>query len=173
MGFGKDGKGQILWDRADVTPGALAALDIASIASGYSLEEDFRILKQQYWVNFQAAAFDNGEGPIMVGLADGSLTSAEIEEAIEARPVDSNDYPANEQCMRPVWPFDGQMVVSVDTTNGANGGSVIMISGEHNPRWTFSDSEAWRYWVYNVGAQTLTTGSTTRFITKNYGVWVR
>ncbi len=164
MGFGKDGKGQILWSRSSFTVGVLAALDLAANGDGYtSLEEDFRILRTDYYISFAPQAVAD---ILLIGMADGGLTAAEIEEAIESRPQDLNDYPANEQVMRPVWPVE----ILGDASAGAG---PVTVKGTVNPKWTFKSPEGWQWWIYNTSAAAATTtGGIVTIIAKHFGVWV-
>ncbi len=160
MGFGKDGKGQILWDALNQGLGALAAKDVVAFGAR-AIQEDFRILRLDYYAAWKAAAAGDA---VLFGLADGALTAAEIEECIENQALDSNDVPAIEQSMRPVWPMD----MLVDSAGGTPN-----VSGSIKPRWTFKDTDSWQYWAYNPDSSTaLTTGGELPLVCKIFGVWV-
>lgn len=162
MGFGKDGTGTILYNYQVVTLGTLAARDVA-VSGAYPLAEDFRYLKSQYFLDFGTQAVGDN---ILIGLADGELSSAEVEECIESIPTDRNDNLQNERAMRPVWPLE------ILGENSAGGG-VLQIKGESKPRWTFSDTDGWRWFVYNLDTGiAITTGSTVTIFEKVFGVWV-
>ncbi len=172
MGFGKDGKGQILYDYVPITLSTLSTKDVISAPSDNSLTEDFRILKTEYWIQWTPALTDGFEGPVVIGMAAGGLTSAEIEEALEARPSDTSDYPAIEQVMRPVWP----LVNSMFFADGAAGFTASMaqpLHGTFNPKWTFPNPDGWVWWVYNQGSIVLATGGSMFIFAKHWGVWVR
>lgn len=102
----------------------------------------------------------------MFGIADGGLTDAEIEECLESAPSDTNDRPAVEQAGRPVWPL--AMIALPDPD-----GTLPVVSGSWTQKWTFSNAEAWTYWVYNLDTGALTSGGTLAIFAKIYGVWVR
>ncbi len=167
MGFGKDGRGQILYGRTNLAVGALAALDATFVSDGYGggsgLDEDFRILKLDYYLNYEPQATGD---VVLVGIADGHMTAPEIEEALEARPNDGNDVPAVEEVMRPVWP--------IAIMGGSESGSGRTVyQGSINVRWTFKNPEGWNWWVYNIdNSNALTTGSIFHSITKYFGMWV-
>ncbi len=172
-GFGKDGKGQILWDVVTLTLGTLASQDVISVGSvtGLNLREDFRILKTQYFIHFAPGAFDALEGPLLVGMAAGGLTAALIEEAIESTPNDRNDYPEIEEVMRPIWPLDS-LFLSVDTTNNASTGNRLVAVDEFNPRWTMPSPDGWVWWAMNRSAGALSDLGTLIITAKHFGVWV-
>ncbi len=164
MGFGKDNTGFILYDRISITPGALAALDVAKTDSAIALADDFRILRMDYWVDFGPQATGD---IILFGVADGALTAAEIEEALEARATDANDVPATEQSMRAVWPLE------IMGENSAGSGSGMLTKGSVKLKWTFRNPDTWTYWLYNTDSgNALTTGSRLGVIAKIFGVWV-
>ncbi len=165
MGFGKDNSGIILYDRITISPAALVALDLAKTDSAITLAEDFRILRMDYWVDYGPQAAGD---IILFGVADGALTAAEIEEALEARAGDSNDVPETEQSMRAVWPLE------IMGENSAGSGSPSLgTKGSINLKWTFKDPDGWTFWLYNTdSANPLTTGSKLSVITKIFGVWV-
>ncbi len=165
MGFGKDGKGFIIWDRSTVTLGALAADDVIGVVANSGLAEDFRILRTDYFINhFPGAAENSG---LLVGISDAALTDAEVEECIESTPVDSNDFPESEQSMRPVWPLELYQVTAASELN-----SLSPRKGTVKLRWTFTNGNSWRWWVFNAG-NTITTGGEVSIIAKHFGVWVR
>ncbi len=172
MGFGKDGKGQILWDFAQILPGALVAGDTASAASANNLEEDFRMLRMDYFVSWFPVLTDGLEGPLLFGVAAGQVSAGEVEECIEARPKTSGDVPASEEVMRPVWPLE-TFQFYVDAGSGyAAGGDDLSKKGSFSPKWTFLDSQEWNFWVYNYSSNTLVTGGQINVIAKCFGVWV-
>ncbi len=166
MGFGKDGKGAILYGGFDLVPGALAPRAVVAGGSGYlnALDEDFRVIKVEYFLTYKPAA----AGDVMlVGMADGAISNVLIEEALESRPSDSNDYPAVERAMRPVWPLE----IMGDHTGDVG---PVTVKGEKTIRWTFSNPEGWQWWFYNMDAAAAWGGANEVHLTsKIYGVWVK
>ncbi len=164
MGFGKDGKGQILWGRSSFTVGVLPALDLAANGDGYTaIGEDFRILRTDYFMSFEPQATGD---ILLVGMADGGLSAALIEAAVEARPQDLNDAPEIEEVMRPVWPVEL-------LGDGSAGSGPVVVKGTFNPKWTFKNPEGWIWWIYNISSSdAMTTGGIVTIITKHFGVWV-
>lgn len=169
MGFGKDGKGNILYDVKTITLGALAAADVIS-ATAHNLAEDFRIIKTEYYMSFLPGSFDALEGPIVIGLASAGLTDAEIEECIECDVQDSNDFPDIEQALRPVFPLE-ILTQQGDGTNPVHG--TWTVKGEKVVRWTFVNDAGFKFWAYNLSGNALTTGGLVYIFAKHYGVWVR
>ncbi len=172
MGFGKDGKGQILYEsNINVgNMGALASKDLIEFGGSYhdAILEDFRILKCEYYMGLspaQAIVIQNG--PIIVGLASGQLTAAQMEEALEAVPINRGDS-ALEETMRPVWPLE--IFVFHDPDQGPQ--SDLTRKGEFSPRWTFQNPTGWSWFIFNVGNAALVTGSGLTIVAKFFGVWV-
>ncbi len=171
MGFGKDGRGQILYDQISAGIGTIAANDVSLMGGRYdgSMLEDFRIIKMDYWITLTPAqAITVLDGPITIGIASGDLTSAEIEEAIEAAPLGNSDVVANARSMRPVWPLESYVLKDPDT----GGVPALTRKGSINIRWTFPNPTGWTYWAFNHGAGTLTTGNNIFGLLKLFGLWV-
>ncbi len=91
MGFGKDGKGVIIREGRAQAIGALAAATGFLIATKLATLERFRMLKSEVFASIIGLTGGEGTG-LVFGLADGDLTLAEIEEAIElGGPLGPND----------------------------------------------------------------------------------
>ncbi len=171
MGFGKDGKGAILYDRvADGAVGALAARDVVLLNGSYSsaLLEDFRIIKMDYWLSVtpsQAVTLING--PMLIGLADSRYSAAEIEECIESTVLNRGNTD-EELAMRAVWPLEMINVPDAD----AGDISDLVRKGSVNIRWTFTNPNGWKWWVYNASAGAFASGNLLQVQSKIFGVWV-
>ncbi len=165
MGFGKDGKGQIVLETNVVTLGTLAD-NTAILADGsITIGEDFRILKTEYFVGLNEAVAA-GDGPIYFGICDGELSEAEIAEVmVQAGPLNRNDNVRSEQAMRPLW------LLEVFGPNSETGQGNWR-KGEKNVRWTFSNPEAWNFFAFNQSGGALVTGNILRYRAKHFGVWV-
>ncbi len=171
MGFGKDGKGAILRERiVSGALGALAAQDLVAF-SGLSVTEDFRILKSEIYAFVSNLTPPEGTG-LIFGIANGDLSAAEIEEAIEAGgPLDRNDRIPTEQAERNVKTLGAIVDPSVTGTTNVIRNSENGFPIESKHRWTYSNPEGWDYWIYNLGG-TLTTGALLQLYAVHYGVWV-
>ncbi len=170
MGFGKDGQGQIIYDQTRGGLGALAALDAVEIGGSYNdaLVEDFRIMKMDYWMAIlPATAITILDGPIIIGLAAGQITAAQVEQALEAVPLNS-DATALEESNRPVWPLEIFLIPDADLADNAT----LVRKGSINLRWTFNNPSGWVWWAYNVSSGALTTGSIAVILAKMFGMWV-
>lgn len=165
-GFGKDGKGVILNERAVITLGALGSSVTKKSDSQLTFGEDFRLIKSEYWVAYEGLTA--GETPIIIGIADNELSVTEIAECLAAAPVDRNDNLGNEQAHRPVFPF----AVIPDHNDGIRGALNNGKAIEKTLRWTFSDTEGFTLFAHNDTGATLTTGGIIRIRAKHYGVWV-
>jgi len=166
-GFGKDGKGQILYDEVTISLGALGDNLAMKQTLPYVLEDDFRIIKME-WAG-KMVGHTAGEGPMVIVLADNELTPTEIAEAVNASPVDRNDNVALERAHRPVF----QLGLSA-----GNGTTDIISKGngtefmEKTIRWTFSNPEGFTMAVVNQSGGGFTIGTIFVLHCKYYGVWV-
>jgi len=169
MGFGKDGKGVIMRENRSQALGTLAALSALIIGTNLATTERFRMLKAEIWATLTGLTTGEGTG-LLFGLADGDLSVAEIEEAIESNgPLGPNDTVTEEQASRAVWLFG-----AIDRETGTeaifeneDGGHMLVLK----PRWTFASVKSWNWFVYNMGAAP-TTGATIFIRGKSFGVWV-
>ncbi len=174
MGFGKDGKGVIIREEVTITPGALVSKTVIKGTGGAVLQTtSFRILKTEYFIVQNNAWATNGDG-IIVGLANGALTTVQIADCIDANgPDDRNDTVTADESMRAVWllnlmkePFDAGGVA--DASRQVNNGLPISF----NPKWTFTPTEGWDWFAYNPFTGNLTSGASFIIIAKHFGVWV-
>ena len=163
MGFGKDGKGAILYDQVTINPGTLAAHDVIAGNSTYvGIEQDFRILKSEFYMDFAPQAVGDN---VLVGIAGGNLSAAAIESAIEARPLEANSL-LMEESMRAVWPL-------VNFGENSTGSGRLVANFEKNLRWTFRQDDGWVYWVFNTDdSAALTDASEISIFAKHFGLWV-
>lgn len=167
MGFGKDGKGAIIYENAQIALSTLAdaaAIKQTSGGIGGNLGEDFRILKTEYSVFVEG--FTNDEGPITFGIADNELSVTEIAETLNLLgPLARNDRDGQEKSERAVFEY-GQVMANSSVQGG------VEPRHEKTPRWTFSDTDGWTWFAYNDSGAALTTGTILRIRAKHFGVWV-
>lgn len=169
MGFGKDGKGVILRQSISEALLTLANDTAIFITVKPDILERFRMLKSEIIGNVEGLTAGEGRG-LSLWLADGDLTLAETEAAIEgAGPLGPNDPVAAAIAERFVMPVGvvggGQPLAHIH--DGHTNGPIVVTK----PRWTFSRSKSWNWVLYNMGAS-LTTGATVNLRVKNFGVWV-
>ncbi len=173
MGFGKDGKGIILRETVVLTPGALAAGAVVKHTGGVILQTtSFRILKTEYFVSQQGAFAGEGD-EIIVGIANGALTTAQIAEALNADGPDDRNDPDKEEADRAVWlkgPQIKETQLAADTYGEPvpNNGMPMSFS----LKWTFTPTEGWDWFAFNPLSGALTTGSVFNITATHYGVWV-
>ncbi len=168
MGFGKDGKGVILLQADIITLGTLADATalLQDNTSNLTLAEDFRVLKQEYFVGLNET-IAAGDGPIYFGVCNGELNVTEIAEVLnQTGPLNRNDAARTEQALRFV------KILEVFGPEPSGGGRPNWREGSWNPRWTFSDPQGWNFFAFNQSGGVLVTGNVLRFRAKNYGVWV-
>ncbi len=167
MGFGKDGRGVIIHGHSGpvalTTLGAKTSIQIAS----FPATEDFRLLKLES--HFIGLGFTPADDSVIIGLADGELSQAEIVECIDADgPLDRNDNLARERAERPVWILPGILPSMPATASPAEG----YFFNEWTKRWTFSNPEGFQFFAFNPDSDALTTGSTIVTIFTGYGLWL-
>ncbi len=168
MGFGKDGKGAIVKESTSFTLGALGTQDVVA-GAGPVMSEDFRIIKTEVYANITGLTTGEAEG-LYLGLANGDLSAAEIEESLEAQgplfPRDRIPEEKAERLTKMIGRFDDKALIAV--LLGPDGGSPV----SKTIRWTFGKSQAgWKWFVHNIGTP-LTTGATVRITATHFGVWV-
>ncbi len=173
MGFGKDGKGQMIRENLSQALGALGAATGILVGATATMGEDFRILRSDIKAFIEGFTALEG-GAMELWMVNGELSLSEIEEVLELTGVsDRNDRIATERAER----FVKYIGSFPDLTGGI---SVRLISGMEGrfgsatikPRWTFSNPEAWDYVVYNRSGTAIQTGATARLFAEHYGVWV-
>lgn len=155
MGFGKGNKGVILYDYSVIDIGALAALDCVLGSQAIVLEEDFRVIKIESYIKTEETTV-----PILVGVSDGAMDAATVEECLEARPTDSNST-LLERSHRAVFPM--ALVSGTDRND---------VEVQKTLRWTFKNADGWKFWAYNFGEDAASADRKIFIFSKIYGVWV-
>ncbi len=166
MGFGKNNTGAILRSKETIALGTLNVDTAIKMGSAITLDEDFRLLRLDAWAHVDGLTAGEGDG-LLIGIANGELTVAEIAEALLADgPVDRNDRVKQERAERFVKIF-GSLNDLQHLFRGENGGHQLICK----PRWTFSNPEGWDIFIFNNGVQ-LTTGATAKMIATFFGLWL-
>ncbi len=171
MGFGKDGKGVIIVESR--TQALLTLANATGILIGTKLDtvERFRMLKAKIICNLRSMTGMEGNRLVLY-LADGDLTLAEIEQMIEGNgPLGPNDVVGMERAERPVFPVSAVFDCSGadPIASGSTNNSTMITTLE--PRWTFAPTKSWNWVLYNNGIA-LTTAMTATIRIKSFGVWV-
>ncbi len=135
----------------------LASKDLISALMTNTMDEAGTISSvEMVWSlsDFTAAA---GDGPVVVGVAHGDYTNAEMEEAIEAAAGSwgRSDQVAREQADRKVRTV-GVFQEIGGTIDYLNDGLPI----KTKLNWYLSTGQTLAIWAYNQGTGALTTGST-------------
>ncbi len=169
MGFGKDGKGIIIRERTTITLGTLGANTALKQDSPLAILEDFRMIKSEIFASLDGATSVEGDGQIIIGIANDELTAAEIAECLTVDgPLNRNDRVAEEQVMRAVFPLFAIPFKTLASQQGIHDNRPF----EDTIRWTFSNPEGWTLFAFNMGSSALTTGGVIQLVNKYYGVWV-
>lgn len=167
MGFGKDGKGVIMRNADSITLGALASGAAVKQGTPLAIEEDFRMLKYDVWLQIEGT-IQSDEG-WLIGIADNELSVTEIAEAIVVDgPLDRNDRLKEEQATRPVFVLGSMPQVGQGNHNVGHWAHI-----EGTLRWSFSDAEGFTLFAFNASGVPLTTGAVIKVIAKYYGVWIQ
>ncbi len=172
MGFGKDGKGTIIKESTSISLGVLTQQDVV-VGAGPVITEDFRIIKTEVWATITGLTVNEADG-LHLGIANGDLSAAEIEESLEAQgPLFPGQAIERERAGR-LTRMIGSFLFRGTTPNvavqliGPDGGSPV----SKTIRWTFGKSQGgWNWFIHNFGTA-LTTGATCRLTAVHYGVWV-
>ncbi len=169
MGFGKDGKGVIIRESRNQLLSTLDNQAGIIVDTKLATLERYRMIKVE--LHATVVSLTSGEGTgLIIGIADGDLTLAEIEASIEAQlPLGPNDTVGAAIAERFVM-FLGALDRETGTVGmfeNEQGGHMM----SKTIRWTFARTKSWNYFVYNLGDQ-LTTGSNLFLRAKSFGVWV-
>ncbi len=169
MGFGKDGKGQIITERSVITLGALANGVAIKQTAPLAISDDFRVLKSEYSMGF--TGHTGGEGPLDVYLCNNDLSVASIADAIDAQgPLNKSDRDLDERAMRAVH-LIGTMQIPGTTGHVIGADNQHGVIEDKHP-WTYTKGVGWTLAAHNNSGSTLTTGTVIRFSAKHFGVWV-
>ncbi len=164
MGFGKDGKGIIIYQNSILALGTLADGATLKASTALTLEEDFRLIKTEHHIVWEGHTQD--ENPILLGIADNNLSAAEIAEALTSSPANRNDNVLMAQALRPVW--DISQVGDTPSGVWPDRGDKL----EKTIRWTFSNPNGWTWFAHNISGAALTIGTIVNVRSKHFGVWV-
>ncbi len=164
--------GVIIRERRSQSLSTLGSLTALIIGTKLANTISFRILKAELYAFISGLTSGEGDG-LIIGLANGDLTVAEIKECIEAQgPLNPSDRVGNERAKRAVW-----LLGSTDAEIDTNGffDSDMENAGQHKivtkPRWTFTEGVGWNWFLWNTGPSPLTTGATIEITSTNFGVW--
>ncbi len=160
MGFGKDGRGEIIYDAFQVSIATLnGKTAIAGLgASDDALTEKFRLVKTEGWLAVEGTAVSTA---LLIGIAASEFTQAEIEAAMETAHL-SPQATSGEASERPVF-----LLGAVDCQNRSS----QVVHWEKTIRWTFH--AGFQFFIYNISSSNATTGNLAVMQSKNFGVWVQ
>ncbi len=169
MGFGKDGKGVIIRESRSQAIGSLATEATILIGTNLATLERFRMIKNELWAAITGLTTGEGTG-LLIGIADGDLTVAEVDTALET----SGPFGPNDTVIEAIVDRYVILLGAVDRETGTEaifeneqGGHMM----EKVIRWTFARTKSWNFFLYNIGAA-VTTGATVIIKSKSFGVWV-
>ncbi len=147
-----------------------ANLDLATLANATVAGVNLTGLADDYWLqsadlSWTMDGHTAGEGPILVGIASGDLSVAEVKEAINAVPTSRSDRVAREHASRPVrrvGQFDGAAAGEklFDGAVKRTPGKIYCAEGDEIIAWAFNGSGA-----------PLTDGTNIRIYGTLYGSW--
>ncbi len=166
--------GVIIRERRSQSLSTLGSLTAILIGTKLANSVSFRMLKGELYAFVSGLTSGEGDG-LIIGLANGNLTPAQIKACIEANgPLNPSDREQQEFAKRAVWllgstdaEIDTNGFFDTDMENGAHHKIVV------KPRWTFTEGEGWNWFLWNQGPSALTTGATVEIAATNFGVWVQ
>ncbi len=143
----------------DVGSAALStlAVDTGQVLSGPVMTRGGAMISAQ--IAATVTVLTAGDGPFLFGIANKSLTLAELEEYLELDgPVEPTQVPQVERATR------GKLIRTLGLIVPTGDGTVASLLVDNRSlsglRWN-EESAGWNYWVYNRG-RALTTGSILR-----------
>ncbi len=107
-----------------------------------------------------------GDGPILVGVARGGYSDAEVEESIEAANIDRGTLAKQEQANR----FVREIGIISATGAGIQGALNEGQSVKTKLNWLIPIGETVAMWAYNLNASPLSTGAVVNCVGN---VWVK
>ncbi len=160
MGFGKDGRGAIIYDAFQQSIATLnGKVAIAALGASHgNLTEKFRMIKTEGWMAVEGTAVSTA---LLIGIAASELTQAEIEAAMETA-ITAPQEPSAEAADRPVF-----LLGAVDCQNRSS----QLVHWEKTIRWTFHTG--YQFFIYNISSSNATTGNLAVMQSKSFGVWVQ
>ncbi len=127
------------------------------------------MMKLDYYIAINPAPADVIlDGPVLVGVAQGALSAAQIEATLDRIVTGQGSITPLEESSRPVWPLE--LFNIPDADSGDN--SSLTRKGEKTIRWTFNNPDGWSWWAYNMSSAVLITGNNFNCIAKCFGMWV-
>lgn len=109
-----------------------------------------------------------GDGPLLVGFADGTMTAAQIQEVFAADPQGPADLVPQERLGRHVWPVGWVRPGSVNAAGQFTAYRTLTWP------WDISEEEGLFSFIFNCGSGTVTAdGSVVIFHTRISGEWLR
>ncbi len=167
-----------IYDEAvTLTIGAMVANDVNIYETKIdsSRGNGFKLIKVA--VGGEYSGKQDGEGPLIFGAAC-NMSAAEIETALEEDPQDSSEATLRSQqaWMKPLFFLTGDGIGGAFGLGGA-GGAGVAITGvvpmmEFPVNWSIREGQAFSWWLYNMQAGALTTGSKIILFAEYYGVWL-
>ena len=134
-------------------------------ASILTFSEDIFIISADVQANLNAAP--GGQGPLMVGLAHGDLTIAEINEALDAEVTDPDDIIAKERARRPVRRVGVFPALSSDEVLAQGQSQRIVM------RFSVGNDHALNMFCVNRSGGPLTGAAIVTFVGTLFGRWQR
>lgn len=145
---------QVQYINSEVTLGALATATAVTAATiiDPSREQGSKIKELRLAMSFKGKTA--GEGPIVVGLCELSLSVGQIKEALEADPQLLRDVPSAEQGNRRVFPI--WQVPSLRTSDS----EIVRMKDVRWPWKNMEEGMGIKVFAFNNSGSTLTTGTT-------------
>lgn len=114
---------------------------------------------------WSADGFTTGEGPILVGISNGNLSTTEVLECLDAVPTGPSDVIARERLRRPVR--QSGIFAGFNTHEVLNDGKYIRTK----LNTLLDEGDELNAWAQNQSGATLTAGTVIRIMGRVYGYW--
>ncbi len=116
---------------------------------------------------------------LLLGICNAELTEAEVAEALVVNgPIDKNDRLKIERAGRWCTLLACAVAVPIPPNSTATKQELVFVNEYGGPlivskdRWTYSNPEGWKFFIYNNTGSVLLTGATAVLQAQHFGVWV-
>ncbi len=160
------------WKRVElsavISVGALAAADVIGSTTTSDTASDNYFATSAVVSMVWEVPTDSLEGPLLVGLAHGDYSDSEIEEYLEnAAGFSRDDLVGTEIARRKIRKAGIIVARGANEDSQLNDGKAMRIK----LGFLINEGKSLKFWAYNVGSATLTTGTQLELQGEMFGFW--